>query len=68
LRDDVSALTQVAAKKSAGVLGNDLALHARQVAGIRADRELAVLWHWPWARPCRKAWRGWWPARPAGAP
>lgn len=42
--DDVSALTQVAAKKTAGVLGDDLALNAQQVAGVRADRELPVVW------------------------
>lgn len=42
--DDVAALTQVAAKKTAGVLGDDLALNAEQVAGVRADRELPVVW------------------------
>ena len=42
--DDVSVLTQVAAKKTAGVLGDDLALNAQQVAGVRADRELPVVW------------------------
>ena len=42
--DDVSILTQVAAKKSAGVLGDDLALNAQQVAGVKADRELPVVW------------------------
>ncbi|WP_066801043.1 DUF808 domain-containing protein [Moraxella oblonga] len=42
--DDVSILTKVAAKKTAGVLGDDLALNAQQVAGVRADRELAVVW------------------------
>jgi predicted DNA repair protein MutK len=42
--DDVSAMTQVAAKKTAGVLGDDLALNAQQVAGIKADRELPVVW------------------------
>ncbi len=42
--DDVAILTKVAAKKSAGVLGDDLALNAQQVAGIRADRELPVVW------------------------
>ena len=42
--DDVSALTQVAAKKTAGVLGDDLALNAQQVAGVKADRELPVVW------------------------
>lgn len=44
LLDDVSLLTKVAAKKTAGVLGDDLALNAEQVAGIRADRELPVVW------------------------
>jgi predicted DNA repair protein MutK len=42
--DDVSVLTQVAAKKTAGVLGDDLALNAQQVAGVNADRELPVVW------------------------
>ena len=42
--DDVSAMTQVAAKKTAGVLGDDLALNAQQVAGVRAERELPVVW------------------------
>lgn len=42
--DDVSALTQMAAKKTAGVLGDDLALNAQQVAGVKADRELPVVW------------------------
>jgi predicted DNA repair protein MutK len=42
--DDVAALTQVAAKKTAGVLGDDLALNAQQVAGVKADRELPVVW------------------------
>ncbi|MFM7184890.1 MAG: DUF808 domain-containing protein [Planctomycetota bacterium] len=42
--DDVSALTKVAAKKTAGVLGDDLALNANQVAGVLPARELAVVW------------------------
>jgi predicted DNA repair protein MutK len=42
--DDVSILTKVAAKKTAGVLGDDLALNAQQVAGVHADRELPVVW------------------------
>ncbi len=42
--DDVSVLAQVAAKKTAGVLGDDLALNAQQVAGVQADRELPVVW------------------------
>ena len=44
LLDDVSLLTKVAAKKTAGVLGDDLALNAQQVAGITAARELPVVW------------------------
>ena len=44
LLDDVSLLTKVAAKKTAGVLGDDLALNAQQVTGVRADRELPVVW------------------------
>lgn len=44
LLDDVSILTKVAAKKTAGVLGDDLALNAQQVSGVNADRELPVVW------------------------
>ena len=44
LLDDVSVMTKVAAKKTAGVLGDDLALNAQQVAGVRAERELPVVW------------------------
>src|SRR5688500_4122701 len=42
--DDVAVLTKVATKKTAGVLGDDLALNAQQVAGVKADRELPVVW------------------------
>ena len=42
--DDVSLMTKVAAKKTAGVLGDDLALNAEQVSGVRAERELPVVW------------------------
>jgi len=42
--DDVALLTKAAATKSAGVLGDDLALNAQQVAGVRAERELPVVW------------------------
>ncbi|MBL8301169.1 MAG: DUF808 domain-containing protein [Ideonella sp.] len=42
--DDVAVLTKVAAKKTAGVLGDDLALNAQQVTGVTADRELPVVW------------------------
>ncbi len=42
--DDITIMTKVAAKKTAGVLGDDLALNAQQVSGIRADRELPVVW------------------------
>jgi hypothetical protein len=42
--DDVALMTKVAAKKTAGVLGDDLALNAEQVAGVRAERELPVVW------------------------
>lgn len=44
LLDDVAVMTKVAAKKTAGVLGDDLALNAQQVAGVRAERELPVVW------------------------
>lgn len=42
--DDVATMTKVAARKTAGVLGDDLALNAQQVTGVRADRELPVVW------------------------
>src|SRR4029453_7184253 len=42
--DDVAILTKAATRKTAGVLGDDLALNAQQVTGIRADRELPVVW------------------------
>jgi predicted DNA repair protein MutK len=42
--DDVSVMTKVAAKKTAGVLGDDLALNAEQVSGVRPQRELPVVW------------------------
>lgn len=44
LLDDVAVLSKVAAKKTAGVLGDDLALNAEQVSGVRAERELPVVW------------------------
>ena len=42
--DDVAVLSKVAAKKTAGVLGDDLALNAQQVSGVKANRELPVVW------------------------
>lgn len=42
--DDVALMSKVAAKKTAGVLGDDLALNAQQVAGVQAERELPVVW------------------------
>ena len=42
--DDVAVLSKIAAKKTAGVLGDDLALNAEQVAGVQAARELPVVW------------------------
>src|SRR5690606_35652176 len=42
--DDVAIMTKVAVKKTAGVLGDDLALNAEQVSGVRAERELPVVW------------------------
>lgn len=44
LMDDVSVMTKVAAKKTAGVLGDDLALNAEQVTGVKPSRELPVVW------------------------
>lgn len=42
--DDVSLMTKMAAKKTAGVVGDDLALNANQVTGVQADRELPIVW------------------------
>ncbi|MCC7071910.1 MAG: DUF808 domain-containing protein [Deltaproteobacteria bacterium] len=42
--DDIAVLTKLSAQKTAGVLGDDLALNAEQVAGVRAERELPVVW------------------------
>jgi uncharacterized protein len=42
--DDVAVMTKLAVKKTAGVLGDDLALNAQQVTGVKADRELPVVW------------------------
>ena len=42
--DDVATMSKVAVKKTAGVLGDDLALNAQQVTGVKADRELPVVW------------------------
>ena len=44
LLDDIAAISKVAAKKTASVLGDDLAVNAQQLTGITADRELAVVW------------------------
>ena len=42
--DDVAAMTKVAAKKTAGVVGDDLAVNAQQVTGVSAERELPIVW------------------------
>ncbi|MDG2273839.1 MAG: DUF808 domain-containing protein [Halioglobus sp.] len=42
--DDVALMTKVAAKKTIGVLGDDLAVNAEKVTGVRAERELPVVW------------------------
>ncbi|HEY5717038.1 MAG TPA: DUF808 domain-containing protein [Motiliproteus sp.] len=44
LLDDIAVLSKVAAKKTAGVLGDDLALSAEQLSGVRAERELPIVW------------------------
>jgi predicted DNA repair protein MutK len=64
--DDVSVLTKVAAKKTAGVLGDDLALNAQQVHGVDASRELPVVWAVARARwSTRPSWcRRRWPSAP----
>jgi len=53
--DDVATMTKVAAKKTAGVLGDDLALNAQQVTGVNADRELPVVWAVAWGSLINKA-------------
>lgn len=42
--DDIALMSKLAAKKTAGVLGDDLALNAQQITGVRADRELPIVW------------------------
>src|SRR5690606_6066291 len=42
--DDVAMMTKVAGKKTAGVLGDDIALNAQQVGGVMSDRELPIVW------------------------
>lgn len=44
LLDDIAVMSKVAVKKTAGVLGDDLALNAEQVSGVRAEREIPVVW------------------------
>ena len=44
MADDVAVMTKVAGQKTAGVLGDDLALNAEQVSGVRAEREIPVVW------------------------
>lgn len=44
LLDDIAVMSKVAAKKTAGVLGDDLALNAQQVSGVAAEREIPVVW------------------------
>ena len=44
LMDDVSVMTKIAAKKTAGLVGDDLALNAEQVTGVKPNRELPVIW------------------------
>src|SRR5690554_4843712 len=44
LLDDIAAMTRVAAKQTAGVLGDDLALNAEQVTGMGQEREWPVVW------------------------
>ncbi len=48
--DDVALMTKMAAKKTAGVLGDDLALNAQQVSGVRAERKFPWSGRWPRAR------------------
>lgn len=53
--DDIAALSKLAAKKTAGVLGDDLALNAQQVMGIQANREIPVVWAVAKGSFCNKA-------------
>lgn len=53
LLDDISVMGKVAAK-TAGVLGDDLSLNAQQVTGVRANRELPVVWEWRKGRSLTK--------------
>ena len=56
--EDVALLSRVAAKKMAGVLGDDLALNAQQVSGVAASRELPVVWAVPFcASRASRNWR-----------
>lgn len=55
LLDDISVMGKLAAKKTAGVLGDDLSLNAQQVSGVRANRELPVVWGDEKTRNCRCA-------------
>lgn len=48
--DDVALMTKMAAKKTAGVLGDDLALNAQQVSGVRAERSCRWCGRWPRVR------------------
>ncbi|RYG41035.1 MAG: DUF808 family protein, partial [Chitinophagaceae bacterium] len=44
LMDDVALATKVATQKTAGILGDDLAVNAEKATGFLADRELPILW------------------------
>ena len=59
--DDVSAMTKIAAGKTAGVLGDDLALNVQQMAEVRAARELPVVW--AVAKGSALTRRSWYPRR-----
>ena len=59
--DDVALMTKVAAKKTVAVMGDDLAVNAEKVTGVRADRELPVVWAVTRARCATSA--SWFPRR-----
>lgn len=44
LMDDVASMTKIAGKKTAGILGDDLAVNAEKASGFMSERELPVLW------------------------
>lgn len=44
LMDDVASMSKIATKKTAGILGDDLAVNAEKATGFLSNREIPVLW------------------------